>query len=442
MSESQRQRWHHRARSALRRSLRLRLILVFWLLALCMTAIFVAGTQRALGVGWRLAAAPLLTDYVDRLVAELGSPPSVERAAALTRRLPLSVRIDGPAVQWSSHGLQRGEAHDHAQDDWHDAGPRLLARNTADGHRVVLGLGDLPWRSQPRLIGWATLAVLLLMTAVAYGYVRRLLRPLDDIRSGAQRFGRGEFDTPITVRRQDELGDLARQINTMARDLHQMLEGKRALLLAISHELRSPLTRARLNVELLPLAPPDTAATRQALLVDLAQMRDLITDLLEGERLSGSHGALHRESLDIATLVRDVLASRPDFAGVQTDLSPVLSAISLDAARVRLALRNLLDNAVRHGANATQAACVSLRGDAASVQLVVRDFGLGVDEDQMENLAQPFYRTDAARQRSTGGVGLGLYLCRLVVQAHGGVMRLRNARPGLEVTLEFPRSPA
>ena len=427
--------WHHRARYALRRSLRLKLILVFLLLALAMTGIFLAGMQRAIGMGWRQAVAPLLADYVDRLVADLGSPPSVERAQAVTARLPLSVRIDGPVVHWTSKEAERSDTWEH--DQRHDGGPRLLERVTPDGHRVVLGLGDLPWKSQPRLIGWVTLGLLLLITALAYRYVRRLLRPLDDIRAGAQRFGRGEFDQPIAVRQRDELGDLAAQINTMAQDIHKMLDDKRALLLAISHELRSPLTRARLNAELLP----DGAATqmaRDALLRDLAEMRDLISDLLESERLSGAHVALHRESTDLAVLVKSVVAGSDDFAHVRQELQDGLPLVALDDARLRLAVRNLLDNAVRHGADAAQAPLVSLVKEGASVKLVVRDFGPGVDVAQLARLAEPFYRTDETRQRSTGGVGLGLYLSRLVAQAHGGSLRFENADPGLQVALLLP----
>ena len=207
VSEIHTQPWHHRARYALRRSLRLKLILLFLLLALAMTGIFLAGMQRAIGVGWRQAAAPLLADYVDRLVADIGSPPSVERARALTARLPLSVRIDGPLVHWASRESDHSDPWESERS--HDGISRLLERVTPDGHHVVLGLEDLPWRSQLRLIGWVTLGLLLLITALAYRYVRRLLRPLDDIRAGAQRFGRGEFDQPIIVRQNDELGDLA-----------------------------------------------------------------------------------------------------------------------------------------------------------------------------------------------------------------------------------------
>ena len=438
VSEPHQHRWHHRARYALRRSLRLKLILVFLLLALAMAGIFLAGMQRAIGVGWRQAAVPLLTDYVDRLVAELGSPPSVQRAQALTARLPLSVRIDGPVVHWSSKEPQESERSDAWEyDQRHEGGPRLLERVTPDGHRVVLGLGDLPWRSQPRLIGWVTLGLLLLITAMAYRYVRRLLRPLDDIRAGAQRFGRGEFDQPIVVRQRDELGDLAAQINTMAQDIHKMLDNKRALLLAISHELRSPLTRARLNAELLPEGTA-TQTSRDALLRDLAEMRDLIGDLLESERLSGAHVALQRENTDLAALVKSVVAGSDDFAHVRQELQDGLPAVALDNARLRLAVRNLLDNAVRHGAGAAQAPLVSLKTEGASLKLIVRDFGPGVDEAQLARLAEPFYRTDEARQRSTGGVGLGLYLSRLVAQAHGGGLHFENARPGLRAVLSLP----
>ncbi len=430
-------RWHRRARIALRNSLRLKLVLVFLLLALGMTAIFLVGTQRALGIGWRQAVSPLLGDYVDRLVAEIGSPPDVERAKALTQSLPLSVRIEGPVVNWASHSQRHMAEWDDPGERRRDGSPRALERTTADGHRVVLGLGDLPWKNQPRLVGWLTLGALLLMTAIAYIYLRRLLRPLDDIRAGAQRFGSGAFDQPIIVRRPDELGDLAARINTMAQDLHKMLDGKRALLLAISHELRSPLTRARLNAELLPEAP-ESLGPRNALLRDLAEMRDLIADLLESERLSGSHAALQLEPVDLDALVRDVLGSRDEFQQVHAGLTTGLSIVA-DPTRLKLALRNLLDNALRHGGVTGDLPQLSVTGAGAGIQLSVRDFGPGVDPLQLARLAEPFYRTDTARQRSTGGVGLGLYLARLVAQAHGGTLVFHNAHPGLEAVLSLPR---
>jgi len=435
--ESRPRHWHRRARHALKRSLRLKLLLVFLLLALGMALIFVVGSQRALGNGWRQAVAPLLADYVDRLATDIGSPPSVERARALADRLPISIRIDGPVVRWQSEATGDDAAGAGSVRRWRDDdGPRLLERTTADGHHIVFGWADLPWKNQPRTIGWVTLGLLLSITALAYGYLRRLLRPLDDIRAGAQRFGRGEFTVPIQVRRRDELGDLAQHVNTMAQDIDKMLQGQRALLLAISHELRSPLTRARLNAELLP-EDPATRTVRDALLRDLAEMRDLIADLLESERLSGAKVALHREPTDLAALVADVLAAREDAARCTLRTGVALPLVPLDRVRLRLAVRNLVDNALRHGGEAGPVT-VTLDVTDGHARLVVRDVGPGVQEAQLVRLAEPFYRTDDARQRSTGGVGLGLYLARLVAQAHGGQLVFRNALPGLEVTLSLP----
>lgn len=263
-------RWRHRWRH----SLRLRLITVFLLLALAMGAVFMGGMQRALSSGWRDAARPIVTDYMDRLVADIGSPPDIARAEALVARLPISVRISGPSVNWDSHAHRprRGWMDDKSERmDRHEAGGAdWRTRGTADGHRITFGLGTLPWQREPGGIGWLTLALLLGLIAAAYAYVRRLLRPLDDIRDGAERFGRGAFDQPIPLRRRDELGDLAQRINTMAHDIEGMLDAKRALLLALSHELRSPLTRARLNAELLPALPDAPGcAERDALLRDL-----------------------------------------------------------------------------------------------------------------------------------------------------------------------------
>jgi signal transduction histidine kinase len=225
----------------------------------------------------------------------------------------------------------------------------------------------------------------------------------------------------------------------MAADIGQMLDAKRSLLLAISHELRSPLTRARLNTELLP-ETPDMQASRDALLSDLALMRDLVTDLLESERLSSRHAALHCEPVDLAALVREVVQNTAQ--PVQQDLAARLPLLQLDPMRIRLLMRNLLDNAMRHSGDAPQAPLVHVQTSADNgVVLSVRDFGAGVAPAHLAQLAQPFYRPDTARTREGGGVGLGLYLCRLVALAHGGSFAIENAQPGLRITVTLPVAP-
>jgi signal transduction histidine kinase len=431
--------WHHRARHALAHSLRVRLVALFVLLALAMAATFVGGMQYAFSVGWRDAARPLVSDYVDKLAADIGSPPSVERAQALAQRLPLRVDISGPVVNWRSHPDQPDyTTHVRNPNRW-DQEEHFLERKTLDGHRIRFGLNAAIWNDRPRFIGWVTLSLLLLFTALAYRRVRRMLRPLDDIRAGALRFGAGDFTRSIAVRHAhhpDELGELAATINTMAADIQHMLDAKRSLLLAISHELRSPLTRARLNTELLP-DTPDVQAHREALLRDLALMRDLVTDLLESERLSTRHAALHREAVDLQALVQEVADGLPQ--PVQQDIAPGLPTLQMDAARMRLLVRNLLDNALRHSTHAPQVPLVRVCAmPDGGVQLSVRDFGAGVPPEQLPQLAQAFYRPDAARSRDDGGVGLGLYLCKLVALAHGGTFDIANAQPGLDITVTLP----
>jgi signal transduction histidine kinase len=496
----------------LRHSLRLRLMVVFVVLGLAMSSAFVFGMQRAFSGGWRELVRPLLTDYIDRLAADIGSPPDPARANALAERLPIWVQVRGPMVNFDTrgelappldnqgrpvpHGARPGAA---LPAPWrlrepHGPGPWLLTRVSADGHTLHFGLDMADFERRPRAIGWLTLAAILLLTLGAYAYVRRLLAPLADIGAGAQRYGGGDFATPIPVRRGDELGDLATQVNTMARDIHAMLDAKRALLLAISHELRSPLTRARLNAELV-----DEGPARDALLHDLAAMRDLITDLLESERLAAGHVALHCEATDLGALLTALVHEHcPQGAADLAQVAP-LQTLTLDAPRLRLALRNLLVNALRHGrrdgeparlqlalapgrldhpprqlmsdtaplsdpsaalraagplssegkaASSTKQGNASSRsgsaggsgGDAspAGLWLTVRDFGPGVAPGQLASLGQAFWRADNARQRSTGGVGLGLYLVRLVVEAHRGRLLFSDAGPGLRVDIWLP----
>lgn len=476
--------WRPAARR-LRHSIKGRLVALFLLFALATSLVFMAGLQRILQGGWQGYARPLVADYLDRLAADLGTPPDPARAAALVARLPIELRIEGPVVRWRSDGAAYGDAdrsvdgkadgnadgnraQPHGRDRWRhrDGDAQLddwgLVRHSADGHRITFVLREPPDSLRPRLLGWATLALLLVLTLAAYAAVRRLLRPLEAIGAGVERYGRGEFGTPIVVPRQDELGALAGRVNEMATRLHGMLEAKRGLLLAISHELRSPLTRARVNAELV-----DEGAARDALLRDLAEMGALITSLLESERLTQGHAALHTEPVDLAALLAEVrdevapaavldidpaLVAVPAVQGVQgvqgvpgVQAVPAVQAVraaqavQADPTRLRLLLRNLLANAGRHAAEAAQPPRLFLRREAdGRLAIGVRDFGPGVPATELPRLAEAFYRPDDARTREAGGVGLGLYLCRLVAEAHGGALRLVNAEPGLEAAMVWP----
>lgn len=408
-----RHRWRH--------SIRRRLVALFLLLAVAISAVFLFGLQRALSSGWQGYARPLLVDYVDRLAAEIGSPPDAAKAEAIARRLPITVSIDGPQVHWASHPPNPW----HEKFDDGDAERFGLVRRTADGHLIRFGLAPASW-VHPRWGPWVTLAILLALTALAWHVVSRWLAPLKDIGAGAERYGRGDFATPIPVQRDDELGDLAGRINRMADGLHGLLEAKRSLLLAISHELRSPITRARLNAELLP-----DGAERDAVVRDLAVMRDLVSDLLEGERLAGGHAALLAEPVNLPALVREAAGD------AELAIDEGIGTVRADPVRLRLLLRNLLDNARRHGGAASKPQVFLRRADGDTLELGVRDHGPGVDPAVLPQLAQAFYRPDSARTRSAGGVGLGLHLCRLVAQAHGGELVIRNAAPGLEVAMRW-----
>jgi signal transduction histidine kinase len=164
-------------------------------------------------------------------------------------------------------------------------------------------------------------------------------------------------------------------------------------------------------------------------------MRDLVATLLESERLQRGHAALQAAPLDLAALLHELAAE----GGAEADIAIAPARATLDETRVRLMLRNLLSNARRHAAGAPRPPQLFLRAEPdGRWALGLRDHGPGVADEQLARLGEPFHRPDAARTRSAGGVGLGLHLCRQVAQAHGGELRIRNARPGLEVAMVWP----
>jgi signal transduction histidine kinase len=266
--------------------------------------------------------------------------------------------------------------------------------------------------------------ITLMVCFLAYFIGRRFITPITWIREGVLQIGEGDLSYRIPYKRQDELGQLVAIINQMTEDLEQIFDSKRQLLLAISHELRSPLTRMKLNVALLDATP---GADR--LSGDIDQMKEIIEGLLDSESLQGAHTALEKEPVELGGLISAIVEEYPDSSddpdgksggGVFFHHEGPSIELMLDVARIKFLIRNLINNALKYTEEDGRHIDVQLNTVDEEISVSVTDNGIGIDDQHKAHIFSPFYRADQSRGRKTGGVGLGLYLCKLIVLAHGG----------------------
>ena len=285
----------------------------------------------------------------------------------------------------------------------------------------------------------------LLTGAFCWGLARYLSDPARKLSRATHQLASGDLGVrvaPSMGRRRDELADLGRDFDAMAARIEELVGNQRRLLSDISHELRSPL--ARLNVAL-ELASDDVPPASRAYLARIgeesAELDALIGGLLSLQRLEARENQIERTPLDLAQLVSRVAG---DVAFEAENLGQTVEVVRLDACEIegnaellRSALQNVARNALLHGAGKCIEIALEKTGDAALVS--VRDFGAGVPEDLLERLFEPFYRVATARDRQSGGTGLGLSITRRAIEAHGGQVRAFNAQGGgLRVEIRLP----
>jgi signal transduction histidine kinase len=223
----------------------------------------------------------------------------------------------------------------------------------------------------------------------------------------------------------------------MVARVREMVHSRDQLLLDVSHELRSPLTRMRVGLALWQEGEP-----RQRLERNVGEMEAMVTELLELERLRAGYG-LERGRHDVVEIVRDAVlafADRPP--GVVLGTLPAQCFVEVDPDKVRSVLNNLLENALRYALPDSAAVSVSVIEAPDGAVVRVDDDGPGIPADDLPRVFEPFFRVDRSRSRRTGGYGLGLALCRRIMEAHGGRIDAGN-RDGRGATfvLTFPAAP-
>jgi len=421
----------------LRASLPLKVLLVLVLGGAAMNVLVMHGYHLAREVEAQRSGTSLARDYALSLLPKLGDQPSLSQARELAKNGMWSLRFqadDGSA--WTTEDgvptVAQCRAWGNGQGwGWHQNFFFIVIPRK--GGQLVFQ-HYLPERELPPSIGLWLAAALFGVLALVWVALRWLLRPVDWLNRGMARVAAGDLDHRIPARDSDELGRLALQFNAMTGQVQTMLEQRRQLLLDVSHELRTPLTRLKLGLESLAEGPE-----RSSLAEDVGSLELLVDELLEGARLGHGRAQLNMEAMDLAALVRDGADQfQGRSPGVALQLPSRLECTG-DSLRLQRLVLNLLSNAFTHGQPARGPVLVQLAQKDGQAVITVEDSGPGVPADALPRLFVPFFRLDASRARSTGGVGLGLHLCQRVARAHGGELSAAlGASGGLCMTVTLP----
>jgi signal transduction histidine kinase len=424
-------------------SLYLRLFLIFSATVILFLVV-ISLSLRQIDQNWRRERLnPLPVFYLENvrlLVDAIGIPPDLQRAEELARDLSLTIIIRSPHINWQSDDQSDldisqtvfvRELSDESQ--MLASGNEQVIRVARGGYEYYLNRKAPSLSDYDYAVVYIGLGFAFFILFSNYWLVRRLMDPVRRLRQGAEKICAGDLSYRVEVTRNDELGELTESINHMADSLQSMLEAKRQLLLAISHELRTPVTRAKLQLEFM-----EDSALRETLRDDINEIDLLISDLIEAERLSTKHAALIPDDVDFADYI-SMLSEQYQYyqGGLILDMPAQDQPMQIDKLRIRLLLANIVNNAIRHGHNKPVTITVSFANDEA--MLSVKDEGEGISEEHLRHVREPFYRVDSARTRHTGGFGLGLYLCNLIAEAHGGRMDIASTPgQGTRVNIYIP----
>jgi two-component system, OmpR family, sensor histidine kinase CpxA len=290
--------------------------------------------------------------------------------------------------------------------------------------------------------------VLLVSFCICYLLSRYLTAPIVRLREASQLLAAGDLSTRASAemeRRNDELGFLVRDFNAMASRIEELISRQRQLIQDISHELRSPLARLNVALDLARERKGNDSAFDQ-MEQDVDRMSDMIGRMLTVAKLDTTSAPVQMACIDLGDLVSQVVRSA-EFEMRERDNAVKLTVrgrcfVHGSAELLRSAIENVIRNAVRY---TTPDASVDIhlerleKSDGSFILLSVRDYGVGVPESELPNIFRPFYRVANDRDRKSGGAGLGLAIADRVVRVHGGTIRAHNRTPrGLQVDIGLP----
>jgi len=417
-----------------------------------LAVIIVAGICINLVVGgffWHyrnLAGGPFhknMVQYLNYLIADMGDPPSLERAREIARNSSLEIRYESPDSSWSTAddlpAILKGRFIAWRQN--HDIrlgkyrGRHLIEVERKPG-RFIFGLSqELQIDGERNRLLLVMFILLTAILAAAFFAIRYILRPVKWLNVGVQEVARGNLKHRVPLKKSDELRDLAVAFNDMTDRIREMLHTKDRLLMDISHELRTPLTRMKVALEFLA-----EGQARQSLRADIEEMEKMVTGILETARRHHKYADLKKKPANLAELLKQKLAAFENQPpGIEIVDLPAEIPAEVDPGQIQTVFENVLNNAVKYSLPDSDPIQVSYKSREGYAVIRITDFGIGIPEEVLMHIFEPFYRVDRSRSKETGGYGLGLSLCKTIMEAHEGKIEVQS-RPqeGTTVSLFFP----
>jgi signal transduction histidine kinase len=385
-----------------------------------------------------------ISQYLEYVIDDLGMPPSYERARIVASRAALQIHFQGTNTSWStaSRPIDRDRIHFHS---WRDSpnirgamshGRFYIEYRHAAGDFIFELSGDYDKNPELKWVHGIIFLCTTLILIAAYFAIRWVLRPIKLLNEGVQEVGRGNLKHRVPVKKSDELGQLTQAFNTMTKRLHEMLTAKEQLLRDVSHELRSPLTRMKVALEFIK-----QEKTKKIISSDIEEMEAMISGILNSARMHHAHSRLNLQRSDITELINTVVkaayqgtAPGIEFSGADTSI-----VCEVDPEQLKTVLKNILDNAVKYSRADSDPVQISIDQQPHGIVVDIKDDGIGIAPEDLAYIWEPFYRADKSRSRKTGGYGLGLSLCKTIMEAHGGKIEVSSALgKGTTVSLYIP----
>jgi signal transduction histidine kinase len=377
----------------------------------------------------------------DYIVKDLGFPPDTLKAKKLSDELNINIRFQSHQFNWTTSDyvpmLEELARSDDFKDKFpykesfmmqHEKKPYYVAKSS-QGIYIIAPLSPQDFFNPERAIVIVILLISFILILL-YFLLRWLFSPMKELSSAVNQIAQGNYNINIPVKRKDELGELASSINDMSVRIKQNIKAKEQLLIDVSHELRTPLTRMKLGLEV--------DSPKEKINEDVDEMERMITELIENYRSDTPYEKLNRENTDIVELLKDVIeaSGSPQKINLETATnSPVI--LNVDPHKIKTAFRNLIDNALKYSSDSIT---VSVTTSDHAVTVSVKDVGIGIAEEDLKYIFEPFYRADPSRSRKTGGFGLGLAICKRIIEAHGGSILIKSkVNEGTEVFVSLSK---